>query len=186
MPVSPEEPTPAPDRRRRFPWRRRRGAAPQPQHAPESVPPGGDATGAPVEASGPAETREPAGTTVPAYAPEAVSADAVMAMELEAFTAELRRPLGKAHIVRTVDRQADERGGYAVTLYRLEPPTWVWAQHVTHVLVVGTWASTGLSTTIHMATEDGRMALTCEMPGSFQGAVDHVEALRRLGYLVTL
>ena len=186
MPVSPEEPSPTPDRRRRFPWRRRRDAVPHPQRAPESALPGGDGRGAPGEASGPAETREPAGTSVPAYAPEAVSADAVMAMELEAFTAELRRPLGKAHIVRTVDRQADERGGYAVTLYRLEPPTWVWAQYVTHVLVVGTWAPSGLSTTIHMATEDGRMALTCEMPGSFQGAVDHVEALRRLGYLVTL
>lgn len=183
MPVSPEESSPSHRRRPRLPLPRwKRGSAHSgPQDSSSSH-----------EFSDPARTSASTGagesldSAVPAYAPEPITADDAISARPEAAGWAARHPMGKAHIVRTVDRAADERGGYAVSLYRLEPPTSVWAQQVSHVLVVGRWAPEGMSTTIHMATEEGRMALTCEMPGSFTGAVDHIEALRRLGYLVTL
>ncbi|MFC4245036.1 hypothetical protein ACFOYW_16840 [Gryllotalpicola reticulitermitis] len=73
-------------------------------------------------------------------------------------------------------------------LYRLDPPlhSTIWGERdVEYVVVYAVFVPVvGLGTYVMAADETGRIVSELELEGSYEGAGDHAEALRRAGYEV--
>lgn len=94
----------------------------------------------------------------------------------------------KATLIRDVsspDVRGDAYVGKPVQLlYRLEPPIVVDDRVIAHVVVSANVVMGRPETYIFSANAEGKILDWGELEGSFQGGLDHEEALRGAGYLV--
>ncbi|MFC8190220.1 hypothetical protein ACFUMH_01005 [Cellulomonas sp. NPDC057328] len=74
---------------------------------------------------------------------------------------------------------------HTASLYRLDPPMRTRGGPVEHVVVLAQHGEGGGWTQIFGADPDARMRAG-DLPGSYEGGTDHVEALQRAGYEVVL
>ncbi|MFS0703637.1 hypothetical protein AB6N23_03870 [Cellulomonas sp. 179-A 9B4 NHS] len=74
---------------------------------------------------------------------------------------------------------------HTASLYRLDPPMRTRGGPVAHVVVVAQHGEGGGWTQIFGADPDAQMR-PGDLPGSYEGGTDHVEALQRAGYEVVL
>ena len=97
--------------------------------------------------------------------------------------------MGTAYLLRVLplDETASSLIPHTASLYRVDPPL-----HSTptrgydHVIVLAQEDQYGEQTLILGADPDARITSLGDLPGSFDGAMDHVEALRRAGYEVVI
>lgn len=84
--------------------------------------------------------------------------------------------------IRDIDSEGHGVGrltdGHVKSLYELTPPL----NGHRYVIVSGVRVMGEPETYIFPAEPDGQVTRWAELPGSFKGAIDHVEALREAGY----
>ena len=97
-------------------------------------------------------------------------------------------PVKKAYLVRPLplDPTLLAVVPHTASLYRLDPPMrFTWAGY-DHVIVLAQDHHAGPHTLVLGADADANITSLGDLPGSYDGGMDHVDALRRAGYEVVL
>ena len=99
-----------------------------------------------------------------------------------------RVPAKKAYLVRPLplDPTLLAIVPHTASLYRMDPPMrFTWACY-DHAIVLAQHDHIGPHTLVLGADADANILSLGDLPGSYDGGMDHVEALRRAGYEVVL